>query len=115
MMYALRPLAVASLVLAASACGDPLATGGYRPAFITIQGTIASSSVTSLPKNVRVALLWQNDQTGMNYAAQDEEVSAEFPVGFTLAVTDVPKPQVVHALRPDFAAAAGLDPDLRWA
>jgi hypothetical protein len=114
MMYALRPLAVASALMIA-ACGEPLATGGYRPAFITIKGTIASSTVTALPANVRIALLWQNDQTGMSYSAQDVAVRAEFPVGFSLDVTDVPKSQVVHALRPDTAAAAGLDPEMRWA
>src|SRR5437870_13327222 len=117
MMYALRPLAVASLMLA-GACGDPLATGGFRPAFIKIKGTISSSSVAVLPANVAVALLWQNDQSGMNYTAQHVTVNAEFPASFTLEVNEAPKPQVIHSLPPDPNATGGvfgLDAEMRWA
>src|SRR5438132_8080493 len=113
MMYALRPLAVASLMLAA-ACGDPLATGGYRPAFIKIKGTISSSNVAVLPANVAVALLWQTDRTGMNYTAQQVTVNAEFPAIFTLEVNEAPKPQAVHSVPPG-AMVEGVDPEMRWA
>jgi hypothetical protein len=114
MMYALRPLAVASL-LALAACGEPLATGDYKPPYFIIHGTITGSSVAT-PPNVRIALLWQNDQNpGVNYAAQDVDVAASFPVSFEVKVTEAPTAGVIHALKPDTAVLAGLDPNMRWA
>lgn len=102
------------LACAAAAC-DPIATGSFKPAFVTLDGTIDGSTATVTPRDVRVALMWQNDQTpGMNYADELVDVIAVFPADFRVPLTDRPKSQVVDSLLPATAAGLGLDPAMRW-
>ena len=102
------------LACAAAAC-DPIATGSFKPAFVTIDGTIEGSTATVTPRDVRVALLWQNDQTpGMNYADELVDVLSIFPADFRVPLTDRPKAQVVDSLPPVTASGLGVDPAMRW-
>lgn len=102
------------LACAAAAC-DPIATGSFKPPFVTISGVIDGSTATATPSHVRVALFWQNDQTpGQSYADQLVDVIAEFPADFRVPLTDRPKSQVVDSLPPAAATGAGLDPEMRW-
>jgi hypothetical protein len=92
-----------------------LATGTFEPPFITINGVIDGSTATVTPRDVRVALLWQNDQTpGMNYADQLVDVLAQFPADFSVHVTARPQARVIDSLPPAQLLAIGVDPALRW-
>jgi len=105
---------VLGVVVAAAAC-DPLATGSFKPPFITINGEIVGSTATVTPTHVRVALLWQNDQTpGQSYADQLVDVLAQFPAAFSLNVTDRPKAPVIDSLPTATAVSLGVDPAMRW-
>ncbi len=101
--------------VAVAAC-DPLATGSFRPPYVTIAGSIDGSSAAATPSDVRVALLWQNDHTGdSNFAVQLAEVLAQFPAAFTVDITALPPADVIDSLPPDSSATAtGLDPSMRW-
>ena len=103
------------LVAALLAACDPLATGSFEPPFLSIQGKIDGSTAAVMPRDVRVALLWQNDQTpGANYADQLVDVLAEFPAAFTVELKARPKAQVVDSLPSDTALGLGVDPAMRW-
>ncbi len=102
------------LALGSAAC-DPIATGSFKPPFLTIDGQIDGSTATVTPRDVRVALLWQNDQTpGQNYADELVDVLAVFPADFRVPLTDRPKSQVVDSLPSVTATGLGLDPAMRW-
>ncbi len=102
------------LALAAAAC-DPLATGSFKPPFVTIAGVIDGSTATATPSHVRVALFWQNDQTpGQSYADQLVDVVAVFPADFRVPLTDRPKEQVIDSLPSVTATGLGVDPAMRW-
>lgn len=106
-----RWLALLALV---AGCGKPLATGGYKPPYVTLHGEIAST-LTTTPAHVLVALLWQNDGAGANYAVQLLSVSPQFPVRFSVDVDELPPPSVMHAIAPADARALGIDPAMRFA
>lgn len=106
---------VLGLVAATTAACDPIATGSFRPPFVTIKGQIDGSTAAATPQRVRVALMWQNDQTpGQNYADQLVDVLAQFPAAFSVEVTLRPREQVVDTLPPAKAIALGVDPAMRW-
>src|SRR5947209_17715917 len=106
--------AFALVVAAACAACDPLATGSFEPPFLTVNAGIDGSPSTATPRDVRVALLWQNDQTpGANYADQLVDVLTQFPAAFSVNPRARPKPQVIDSLPPDKAvslATFGIDP-----
>lgn len=110
-----QPFGVPVLCLVvASGCGDPLATGSYRPPYLTLSGRITAADV-STPPDVRIALLWQADHTGVqSYAEQLVSVRAEFPVRFELGLTALPPAEVVHAV-PSSTSFPDVDPALQWA
>jgi hypothetical protein len=106
---------VLGLVAATAAACDPIATGSFKPPFVTIAGVIDGSTAAATPQKVRVALLWQNDQTpGQNYADQLVDVLAKFPAAFSVDVTLRPQAQVIDSLLPATAAGLGVDPAMRW-
>ena len=106
------------VVAACCAACDPLATGSFEPPFITINGVIDGSTTTVTPRDVRVALLWQNDQTaGLNYADQLVDVLTQFPAAFSVNLRARPKPAVINSLDPltmASLASYGVDPAMRW-
>ncbi|MCU1281649.1 MAG: hypothetical protein JWM53_5195 [bacterium] len=107
------------LFAAAAAC-DPLATGSFRPPYVTINGTIDQSPMNPAPipdgSTIRVALLWQNDQApGSNYAEQLVDVTAHFPTRFSVDVAAQPRPEAIDSVPPVSAAQLQLDPTIRWA
>jgi hypothetical protein len=102
-------------LLATAAC-DPIATGTFKPAYITINGVIDGSTTAEMPTSVHVALLWQNDSTpGSNYSVQFVDVLAHFPAAFSVDVNLPPQPQVIDSLMPENAIEVGVDPAMRWA
>lgn len=102
-------------LLVAAGC-DPLATGSFKPPFVTINGVIDGSTASPMPTAVHVALLWQNDATpGTNYSVQFVDVLAQFPAKFSVDVNLPPQPQVVDSLMADTALEIGVDPAMRWA
>ncbi|HEX9104260.1 MAG TPA: hypothetical protein VF997_18750 [Polyangia bacterium] len=105
---------VAAAAASSTAC-DPLATGSFRPPFITINGVIDGSTAAATPDRVRVALMWQNDQTpGQNYADQLVDVLAQFPAAFSVDVRLRPKAAVIDSLPPAQPIGFGVDPAMRW-
>jgi len=109
-----RTLVVCLLSLTA-AC-DPLATGSFRPAYLTINGVIDGSTAVEMPPKVHVALLWQNDSTpGSNYGQQFVDVLPQFPAAFSVDVNLPPNSQVVDRLQPSMALGIGVDPAMSWA
>src|SRR5437763_1414771 len=107
-----------SLLAAVAAC-DPLATSNFRPPFVTINGTIdqpAMMPVIAEGSTIRVALLWQNDQSpGTNYSEQLVDVTAHFPARFSVDVATRPRTDVIDSVPPDVAPLLQLDPNMRWA
>src|SRR3954467_13117587 len=108
-----------AMTASVAAC-DPLETGGFRPPFVTINGTIDQSPTMPAPiadgSTLRVALLWQNDQTpGVNYSEQLVEVTAHFPAKFSVDIAARPKSQVINSVPSDVPSVLGLDPQMRWA
>src|SRR5438270_6847060 len=103
------------VALACAAC-DPLATGSFEPPFLTIHGVIDGATPSTVtPRNVRVALLWQNDQSaGQNYADQLVDVLTQFPAAFSVQLRARPKPPVIDSLPSATALSLGVDPALRW-
>jgi hypothetical protein len=102
-------------LLAAAGC-DPLATGTFRPPFVTINGVIDGSTASPMPTSVHVALLWQNDATpGVNYGVQLVDVLAKFPAAFSVDVNLPPERQVIDSLPTDQAISIGVDPAMQWA
>jgi hypothetical protein len=111
----LKRALVLGLVAATTAACDPLATGDFKPAFVSVHGFIDGSTATATPAHVRVALMWQNDQTpGQNYADQLVDVVAQFPAAFTVDLNLRPRAQVIDSLQPSTAIAEGVDPAMRW-
>jgi hypothetical protein len=107
------------LCAAVAAC-DPLATGTFRPPFVTINGTIDQSTTTPAPitdgSTIRVALLWQNDQTpGVNYSEQLVDVTAHFPAKFSVDIASRPKSEVIDSIPANDASIFAVDPSMRWA
>jgi len=101
---------VVCLLSFAAAC-DPLATGNYKPAYVTINGFVDGSTALEMPPKVHIALLWQNDQTpGSNYGQQFVDVLTQFPAKFSVDVNLAPKSQVVDTLQSNTAIALGVDP-----
>ena len=104
-----------SLVAATAAC-DRLATGSFKPPFVTIAGVIDGSTATAMPKDVHIAILWENDATpGSNYAVQPIDVLAQFPAAFRVPIVDRPDATVVNTLPAARAIDLGLDPAMSWA
>jgi hypothetical protein len=107
------------LVAAIAAC-DPLATGTFKPPFVTINGTIAQSPTMPAQiadgSTIRVALLWQNDLApGTNYSEQLVDVTAHFPARFSVDIAARPKSEVVDSVPPDAVSQLPIDPNMRWA
>ena len=105
--------------LAAVAACDSLATGDYRPPYLTIRGTIVQPT-PPVPlragDTVRVALLWNNLQAPISKSpVQLLDAAAHFPLDFTLGITALPPTQVVYTLPPGTAPTLGIDPAMRWA
>ena len=75
------------LVLA-DGCGDPLASGAFRPPYLTVSGRMTSATLSAA--NLYVALLWQSDHgAGMSYLSQQVAVSSDVEqFVFSLDVTD---------------------------
>jgi len=113
-MVAMRLMLALSLVAATAAC-DRLATGTFKPPFATIAGVIDSSTATAMPKDVHIAILWDNNVSpGSNYAEQPIDVLAQFPATFRVPIVDRPDPTVVNSLPPARSVALGLDPAMSW-
>ena len=109
-------LTLALVLVAATAACDRLATGSFKPPYVTIAGQIDSSTATAMPKNVHIAILWENDQSaGSNYAVQPIDVLAQFPASFRVPITERPQAQVVNTLQTTTAIGLGLDPAMSWA
>jgi hypothetical protein len=97
---------------------DALAPGDYQPAYFSLTGTIVGATNVTTPRDVRIALLWQNDHSGgSNYAVQVVSVEASFPADFRLDVAKLPPPDVLYALSPADASLFGglIDSNIRWA
>ena len=107
-----------SLLAAVAAC-DPLATSNFRPPFVTIKGTISQSPtmpVVAAGSTIRVALLWQNDQSpGSNYSEQLVDVTAIFPAQFSVDLASRPKTEVIDSVPANAVGALPIDPNMRWA
>ena len=102
---------VVGLVAAAAAC-DPLATGSFKPPYVTINGVIDGSTAAATPSDVRVALLWQSDRKGQNnFAVQLADVLAHFPASFSVDVTELPPAEVIDSLE---TPLPGIDPAMHW-
>ncbi len=102
------------LVAAVAAC-DPLATGSFKPPYVIIAGQIDGSTATEMPRDVHVAVLWQNDVTpGSNYAVLPIDVIAQFPAAFRVPIVDKPAAPVIDTLQSDTALALGVDPAMSW-
>lgn len=109
------------LVAAIAAC-DPLATGSFRPPFLTINGTIDQAQPPLKPapvadgSTIRVALLWQNDASpGSNYADQLVDVTAHFPARYSVDLVARPLPVAIDSVPPNGSSGIPIDPNLRWA
>ncbi len=83
-----------------SGCGSA-AGPSYEPPYLTLGGTITSSSV-STPATVRVALVWRLGQSFRE--AQELDVRAEFPVKFRLDVRALPPKEVIASIDPSKTA-----------
>jgi hypothetical protein len=103
---------VALLTLAG--CGDPLASGAFRPPYVTVSGRMTSDTPSA--GNLYVALLWENDHgDGVNYVAQQVAVRSDVDqLAFRLDVSELPPAAAIHALPPG-DPFFGIDPELRWA
>jgi hypothetical protein len=99
--------------LVAGGCGDPLAGGGYRPAYVTIRGHLTSMAAWS--GDTYVALLWRNTNGGgFTYTAQQVQVRPELTT-FSLDLAALPPPDSMQAFPQTGDEFTGIDPKMRWA
>jgi hypothetical protein len=112
----MRQLVPILLVLAAC---DSVAPGNDMPPYGTIRGALTVPGPTTAP--LRVALEWLAVQPGVGaiQIAQDTPVLAGSPASYEIQLTTLPPPEAVFGFVTEEdkqkAAAAGIDPDLRWA
>jgi len=107
-------LGLVAALLALWGCGDPIASGSFRPAYVTISGRMTSDTLSAA--NLYVALLWQSDHgAGVSYMAQQVAVRSDIEqLVFQLDVTELPPAAAIHAL-PPADAFLGIDGGMRWA
>jgi hypothetical protein len=103
-----------AVMLVCAGCGDPLASGSFRPAYVSVSGNMTSSTASTA--NLYVALLWQSDHgDGESYLAQQVRVRSDVDqLVFQLDVTERPPAAAIHALPPG-EQFLGIDPAMRWA
>jgi hypothetical protein len=111
MKYALPRMVAACCALAAAAC-DSLATGDFRPPYLTIHGTIDATQIPSVP-SPQVAILWDSETPG-NYTAQSVDRQVTLTDDFTITVNQPPPEAALHPVAAK-AAELGLDPTMLFA
>jgi hypothetical protein len=107
---------VAIVLLLVGGCGTPLATGEFKPPYVTLSGRI-ESMVATLPDQVRVALLWQYLGNGgyATFTTRDLSIQSQFPARFRFDVTTLPQPPVIRGVPAGVFPPTDVDPTTRWA
>ncbi|HEY2746379.1 MAG TPA: hypothetical protein VGL86_17220 [Polyangia bacterium] len=109
----MKQMLALGLVAATAAC-DPLATGGFKPPYETINGQIDGTTAMEMPADVHVAILWENDVSPTsNYSLDAIDVVAQFPAAFHVPIIHLPAMQVIDTIPSDLQIP-GLDPKLSW-
>src|SRR5581483_4261194 len=106
-----QPYVPVVCLMAVAACGDPIATGAYRPPYVVLAGNLTFPDPAPTTDPVSIALLWFNTAGGKNHSGSVLFDPIEAPASFKAGVSELPPPAALYQLPMDVALNSGVDPE----
>jgi hypothetical protein len=100
--------------VAVAGCGDPIATGSFRPPYVTLLGNLKLAGMAPTLEAPSVALIWQS-RSNDDKVARLRTQTISGTGSFTVDVVELPPPESYQQLPPEVADGFGVDRALRWA